>query len=57
MQSALDGENTVAHDIDAAYFVEDGSYTLFKDSTHAVVGAFQTGIVLLILRQDGAHAS
>lgn len=36
--------------LDASYFVEEGTYTLFKDSGHATVEAFRTEAVLRISR-------
>lgn len=38
----------------AAYFVEDGSYTLFKDKTHAVTAAFKTDFMVFATR-GAAH--
>lgn len=35
----------------AAYFVEDGSYTLFKDRGHAVVAALRTDLVVFVTRE------
>lgn len=35
----------------AAYFVEDGSYTLFKDKTHAVIAAFKTDFMVFAMRR------
>lgn len=36
--------------VDAAYFVTEDGYTLFKDSTHAVVTALRSEFVYLIER-------
>lgn len=36
--------------LQAAYFVEDHSYTLFKDKWHGVVDAFRTDSVIRIKR-------
>jgi hypothetical protein len=38
----------------AAYFTEDGVYTLFKDSRHATVEGFRTDTVLRIIRGTAA---
>lgn len=48
-QTNLSGDIGNYH-LTAAYFVEDGAYTLFKDSGHAVVEAFRTDTVLRISR-------
>jgi hypothetical protein len=37
----------------AAYFQEQGSFTIFKDAAHAVVSAYQTGLVVGVVREDG----
>lgn len=36
--------------LEASYFVEDGSYTLFKDTRHGAVEAFRTDSVIRITR-------
>jgi hypothetical protein len=44
------GSNT--HAVNASYFTEDGSYTLFKGSDHGVVAAFKTDVIVSIRRGD-----
>lgn len=51
----VDGLRAAQYQVAAAYFTEDGAYTLFKDSAHAAVGAFRTDHVLLISRGDAVH--
>lgn len=48
------GTNMDDYVLTAAYFVEDGTYTVFKDSTHAAVEAFRTDTVLRITRGSAA---
>lgn len=38
--------------ITAAYFQEQGAYTVFKDTEHAVVEAFRTDLVTRIVRTE-----
>lgn len=47
----LGSSDTAEYHVLAAYFVEDGSYTMFKDGSHAVVAAFKTSAVVLISRE------
>lgn len=37
-------------DVTASYFVEEGSFTLFKNQRHAVVAAFRTELVIGVTR-------
>jgi hypothetical protein len=38
--------------ITASYFQEQGAYTVFKDSEHAVVEAYKTDLVMRIVRTE-----
>jgi hypothetical protein len=38
--------------VEAAYFQEQGAFTVFKDAFHLSVAAFKTDLVTLILRSD-----
>lgn len=40
------------HKVEAAYFQESGSYTLFKDDVHVVVAAFKTDLVSQVRRSE-----
>lgn len=48
----VQGLGNNVHAVNASYFTEDGSYTLFKGSDHGVVAAFKTAAVLHIRRGD-----
>jgi hypothetical protein len=41
-------------DVIAAYFVEGGAFTLFKNAAHEVVFAMKTDLVLLIERRSSS---
>ena len=38
----------------AAYFQEQGTFTIFKDAAHAVVHAYRTDLVASIARKDSS---
>lgn len=38
--------------VEAAYFQEQGAFTLFKDAFHIAVAAFRTELVTQIVRSD-----
>lgn len=57
LQQSLVSPGPVEYRISASYFVEEGAYTLFKNSAHSVVGAFRTDMVLLISREDAVHGA
>lgn len=40
------------HEVHAAYLVEEGRYTFFKDRRHAVVAAFLTDYVVRVKRDE-----
>ncbi len=40
------------HEVQAAYLVEEGRYTLFKDRRHAIVAAFRTDYVVHVRRDE-----
>lgn len=52
IQMALDPHTAMqnVYTTEAAYFVEDGTYTLFKGADHSVVAAYKTDIVTAIQR-------
>lgn len=52
MQIIPESMETIRCRLMAAYLTESGSYTLFKDSGHDVVAAFQTALVTRIERGD-----
>lgn len=57
LHRGVDGSLVAEYAVNAAYFVEEESYTLFKNEAHAVVGAFPTLSVLLISREGAVRAS
>lgn len=52
--TATDGLALAAthHAVEAAYLVEEGRYTLFKDRRHAIVAAFRTDYVVRVRRDE-----
>lgn len=50
--TAHDLDLATYHEVEAAYLVEEGRYTVFKDRHHAVVAAFLTDYVMRIRRDD-----
>lgn len=40
------------HTVQAAYLVEEGRYTFFKDRHHAIVAAFLTDYVVRVRRDE-----
>ena len=49
LYSPADGTSIMGK-TDAAYFVEEGAFTLFKDSGHAVVLAVRTDFLVMVER-------
>lgn len=52
MPLALQTNEVKTEPFEAAYFQEQGLYTLFKDAAHVAVSAFKTELVTRIVRSE-----